>query len=215
MSAALFRKLLAAWVILLIVFVALAWLCGVALEAPLTWVDHGILRFLHERETSFWRTVAGVVTVLGTAPGYVPLAGATAVLIWPRSFRDGFSLITLLAGSAAYYVLLNRLIFSRERPSLFGNEPDFEGTSLPSGHALTTLVLMVAVCVAVRRLAPRYVPLAVVLAAGFVLVIGWTRLYLQAHFPSDVAYGWLLGATWCWVFYRLESRDPLRRQLRR
>jgi undecaprenyl-diphosphatase len=37
-----------------------------------------------------------------------------------------------------------------------------------------------------------------VLSVGslYVLVIGWTRLYLGVHFPSDIVAGWMVAIAW-------------------
>ncbi|MBN2141098.1 MAG: phosphatase PAP2 family protein [Desulfovibrionaceae bacterium] len=68
--------------------------------------------------------------------------------------------------------------------------PDFvqvkeKGTSYPSAHAANTMALAVLAML----LWPGTRPFA--LAAP--LVVGWSRLYLGKHFPTDVLAGWMLG----------------------
>jgi undecaprenyl-diphosphatase len=193
------------WLAGLLAFVGAALAAKRWLYAPVFALDCGVLEWCHAQVSPRWLAAARVFTVLGTAPGYVPLAGIAFVLLVRRA-EQAWNLTALLAGSALYYVVLNRVIFSRERPRLFGNEPTFEGSSLPSGHALTTLVLAVAVCVGLAHIRPKLLPLVVPLALLFVLVIGATRLYLQAHYPSDVLAGWVLGAVWCTGYYAIRQK---------
>lgn len=60
--------------------------------------------------------------------------------------------------------------------------------SLPSGH--TTEIIGWSLPLVFRRLAPW---LTVVLGL-FVGLVGFTRIYLGWHHPSDVFFGWLLGS---------------------
>lgn len=200
------------WVILLVGFVGAA-LIGRWQREAIEAVDVVVLTWMRQHWSPEWGRAASVFTILGTAHGYVPLAGIVLTLLWSKSRHDAFSVTTLLAGAAAFYVVLNRVVFSRERPHLFGDEPDFQGSSLPSGHALTTLTLAIGAAVAVRRHWPGRAGAMWALGFVFCLAIGVSRLYLQAHYPSDVLAGWLLGGAWCWGFYALERQQMARRRL--
>ena len=204
-SWALIARVAALWLIVLVAFVVVAVAARRWLYQPIAVLDHAVLHWCYACVSPGWIRAATVLTVLGTAPGYVPLAGIALVLMLRRA-DQAWDLMALLSGSLAYYLVLNRLVFSRERPRLFGNEPAFEGSSLPSGHALTTLVLCVAVCVAVKHMRPKLLPAMVVLASLFALAIGATRLVIQAHFPSDIVAGWVLGAVWCAGYYAIQGR---------
>jgi undecaprenyl-diphosphatase len=74
--------------------------------------------------------------------------------------------------------------------------PDRErGTSFPSAHAAnsTALALMVAMLWPRLRRGIWALP----------LLVGWSRIYLGKHYPTDVLGGWLLGLCVGWLFWRL------------
>lgn len=62
------------------------------------------------------------------------------------------------------------------------------GSSFPSGHTIAAVA--VATVIARRYHRQRWVPIA---AYGFAGVIGFSRISLRAHFPSDVFLGGALG----------------------
>jgi membrane-associated phospholipid phosphatase len=68
--------------------------------------------------------------------------------------------------------------------------------AFPSGHATASMSLaLVAIVIAPVRIRP----LVAVFAAGFALAVGFSIVSLDWHFPSDVAGGYLVAATWCFA----------------
>jgi membrane-associated phospholipid phosphatase len=71
--------------------------------------------------------------------------------------------------------------------------------SFPSGHSMGSIVgyglLAYTGLVLLRRRVAKFG--LVLLVVTLVLTVGFTRIYLRAHWCSDVAGGWLIG--WCWL----------------
>jgi undecaprenyl-diphosphatase len=110
-------------------------------------------------------------------------------------------------GTTLHYVILNRVLFARVRPKWFRPDARFSGTSFPSGHALTSMTLAVSALAVLRELrVPHrgWLSAAILLAAGG---LGVSRLYLQAHHPSDVVGAWALSAGWTLALARLFHRN--------
>lgn len=71
------------------------------------------------------------------------------------------------------------------------------GFGVPSGHSQTAAGVWGMMAARISR------TWAWVAAAGVVLLIGLSRLYLGVHFPHDVLLGWLLGGLTLWAFLKL------------
>jgi undecaprenyl-diphosphatase len=141
-----------------------------------------------------WLTdVAKVVTAFGT----LPVAGTALVLVAiglavRRRVIEGAALVVGL-GITIAGVHITKAAIDRPRPS--GSLVDTSGSAYPSGHAAYAIAWL-AIAVALRRAAPNAPAAATGVTAALVLAaaIGLSRIYLRAHWFSDVAGGWGLGA---------------------
>jgi len=89
-------------------------------------------------------------------------------------------------------------IVDRGRPLAVSDNPT---PAFPSGHVFGSTVFFgfIGFLAAYYQMKKKHLfPLMVVFTAGIVLV-GLARIHLQAHFPSDVAAGYLLAALWLLV----------------
>lgn len=78
------------------------------------------------------------------------------------------------------------------------HEPRDTGTSFPSAHAANSMAAAVlAMCLWPRLRRGLW---------ALPLVVGWSRVYLGKHYPSDVVAGWLLGAFIGWCFWQAWKR---------
>ncbi len=139
------------------------------------------------------------VTALGSARVSVAVCAVVVLcLLVTRRARLAVWIILVVAVSP----LLNsfvKLLVDRERPP--GTDPLAQagGSSFPSGHAQAATVLWVAVLLVVGFLViggPRGRAVLVGLATVVIGAVGLSRIALSAHWPSDVAGGWLLGSAW-------------------
>jgi undecaprenyl-diphosphatase len=89
-------------------------------------------------------------------------------------------------------------IYERTRPpfAIYGDLPT--SMSFPSGHSTvaTATYLLLAVIVSSLETNRSMKALAFAVAALLSVVIGFSRVFLGVHWPSDVIAGWCLGAAW-------------------
>lgn len=98
--------------------------------------------------------------------------------------------------------------FGRPRPDLVPHDVYVYSGSFPSGHSTmsTAAFLTLAMLIASLEMKRRSKALAYTLAALVVVGVGFSRVYLGVHWPSDVLAGWCLGAAWAlvaWLALRL------------
>lgn len=147
-----------------------------------------------------------VVIVLTQLGGAVFVAGATSIaVLWLLLMRRRLQAV-FLAGSVAGAAILNiflKALFQRERP--LEQLIAVEGYSFPSGHAMSSMALALALVIICWRTKMRWVIVA--LAAVYVLVVGFSRVYLNVHYVSDVLAGWAFSGLWVYLIYRLLRYD--------
>jgi undecaprenyl-diphosphatase len=137
-------------------------------------------------------------TRLGDPTFLIGLASAVAlVLIWKRRRLTVAVWIAATAGNGLLTWLL-KAIFERTRPLHEHGLLVTEGWSFPSGHAsgsFAVYTMLLYVLLRERDLRWWHLPLVVV-AMGLTLAIGFSRVFLQVHYPSDVLAGYLVAGTW-------------------
>lgn len=143
-------------------------------------------------------TSLGGVTVLTlitlASVGYLILDGKrAAALLVAVSVAGGTALSSLL-----------KLGFDRPRPDLVAHLVDVHTLSFPSGHAMLSAVTYLTLGVLLARMHPRRRIKAYLIGLAILLtfLIGFSRIYLGVHWPTDVIGGWCAGAAWamiCWL----------------
>jgi undecaprenyl-diphosphatase len=111
--------------------------------------------------------------------------------LWP----EGVALLVAAAGGVGLMIALKAL-FHRPRPAeIFSHL----GYSFPSGHSFFALTIYGMLAYRLSRYAPpRHRPLIWAVAAALVLLVGFSRVFLGVHYPSDVTAGFLVALPWLW-----------------
>jgi undecaprenyl-diphosphatase len=134
------------------------------------------------------------------APRRLAILAVVAVVVFlARSWRRGAVLVVVTLLGAALLDGGLKLLFGRTRPVAFYEiYPSPESFSFPSGHALFAMAFFGGLAVLLwGRLAHVALRVAVVLLAlVLILLIGFSRIYLGVHYPTDVVGGFAAGTVW-------------------
>jgi membrane protein DedA with SNARE-associated domain/membrane-associated phospholipid phosphatase len=135
--------------------------------------------------------VAKVVTELGAFPTAAALVLGTALLLVVRK-RHAEALV-LVVGLALIYMTVHvtKDALGRERPG--GSLVDISGHAYPSGHAAYATAWIAVAVALTRQLRLVTSGVLVFIALAITAVVGASRVYLRAHWASDVSGGWGLG----------------------
>ncbi len=115
------------------------------------------------------------------------------VLLGFRRWREATFAAVAFMGSA----LLNlgtKQFFQRDRPTLWESISPEDTFSFPSGHAMGSMTLAMVLVLLAWHTRWRW-PMTL-LAATFVLLVGYSRVYLGVHYPSDILAGWMAATAW-------------------
>ncbi|WP_136646508.1 bifunctional DedA family/phosphatase PAP2 family protein [Tabrizicola sp. YIM 78059] len=199
---------------LLMVAMALAGLAEeVAEHAGLARADAALSRAVTSLRTAPGNEAMTLVTNLGDAP--VIITATVAAVLW-LIIRRRWHLATgvaLTMGLSTAFATAMKLTFAIPRPTALYDGAQVFG--FPSGHATGAATLFgLLIWFAWRGLPQRWGGRLAGLLAVLVALIAASRIYLAAHWPSDVAGGLLLGAGLTLVFalaFRRTDPTPVAR----
>ena len=190
MRSRLLLSALAALAVLLVVVL------GVLVSNHLTnGIDQALIRVIRAPVLVAPLSPLRQITELGSTTAMMGLA--IVLLLSETLARRPWTGITAAAtiGFASLANELVKVLVERARPDLLKPIVAEHGYSFPSGHSGLSMVgYGIAAVLVAHSLVPRAIKLVTALAAGcLVVLVGISRVYLGAHYPTDVAAGWLAG----------------------
>ena len=158
-------------------------------------VDVALTSEIHGLTVGWLTTVVAGITALGGTQVVIWLtAGALVGLVSLRHWRGAAALLLAVVTTQAT-VMVAKAVMSRPRPADDIAIADPSGWSFPSGHSATAVALYVTLGLIATTIWRRRLPPVIVfaVAGAIVLLVGLSRVYLGAHYPTDVLAGWLTG----------------------
>lgn len=142
----------------------------------------------------------------------ITVASAGYLLVAKRAETALFLIFAVAGGAAASTSL--KLLFARARPDVVQHLVEVTNASFPSGHAMNSAItyLTLGALLARTEKSPAIRIYLIALAILLTLTIGFSRVYLGVHWPSDVIAGWCLGGAWA-ILCSLVARTLQRRRM--
>ncbi|MGY3088692.1 membrane-associated phospholipid phosphatase [Hymenobacter sp. UYAg731] len=176
---------------------------AVAHAGGLPW-DVPVLEFWHRHATPALDKTAVFLTIIGNTWPMVSLG----VLVWLgllrwRQWRAAWVWFASVGGSMLLTQVIKRLV-ARPRPAVWASIQPEHTFSFPSGHAMDTAAIATALLLLGWGGRARGWGW---LMALFALAVGWARMYLGVHNPSDVLAGWAAAVAWVVAMHLVARRE--------
>jgi undecaprenyl-diphosphatase len=179
-----------------------------------TWLgrlDRSIVRWVIELRTPELSTAMEVVGSLGGTRTVIAVGLALAVLgvAASASWRPAVFVAVTLVGEVAIYFFSAQVV-DRLRPAVADLTSGLpSGASWPSGHtAAAVAVYGAAAAWAIVHLRSRWRWAVLALPVLVPPIVGVSRLYVAAHYPTDVLAGLAFGAVWVYACARVLLPPP-------
>ncbi|WP_298716163.1 phosphatase PAP2 family protein [uncultured Oceanisphaera sp.] len=154
--------------------------------------DHTVLLFIRGHLSPTLTGFFEAITLTGSAMVLVPLTIITTVGLLLAGRRVEAVLVAASVISAAAVVYVIKMVVGRARPELWQTEW-YWGSSFPSGHTLVVTAFATAVALSISRMVPAARRFALAVAMLWVMLVGFSRMVLGVHWPTDVLVATCIG----------------------
>jgi len=162
------------------------------------------LDFIRVVQTIASPLLTAVVLVITHIGGEAAYMAMLPLLYWCIDEKKGLRLGLAVLISAWINMSL-KFLLDQPRPFFEGYDPSLGMINermggLPSGHAQNTLVMLFIIASWLKK------KWAFLCAAVLCILIGFSRIYLGVHFPTDIIAGWILGGIVLCGYFMLGDR---------
>ncbi|MGZ5025054.1 MAG: phosphatase PAP2 family protein [Chthoniobacterales bacterium] len=182
-------------------------LLAILLLASAFYFDGAVQQWMTHHQTHSGIVVMQFASRWGDWPPHIAVGLIGVAISWSLGSRAWMTIFVAMILACAVAGIINPIIkgtAGRARPSVKvdagwnGPSSGQKYHSFPSGHTVATSAFFGALILARRRIGLALLPIPVLIA--------FSRLYLNAHFLSDVVFGALLGICCALIAWRLIRR---------
>ena len=198
--------LIAGFALALCALFLFAWLAEQVGKGETVRFDSVVRSEIHIHASAPLTSFMKFVTLLGSGPSMIFLTAMTVALCyWLGRVHYAKLLAVAMLGGLTLELAL-KLAFHRPRPVPFFDIVPPASYSFPSGHALESFCFFSAVAILLSDGATfKNAAAAWTCAMIFTSLIGFSRIYLGVHYPSDVVAGYTVGILWMMTVYLVQK----------
>ena len=179
-------------------------------------IDETVAQWLHQRATPGLAIAAQVASFPGSVAFLTIACVAIALILTLKKAWTWLSIFVVTMGGAGLLNVLLKHLFHRHRPVFENPLVTLSDYGFPSGHTMGVTVLCGVLSLFFSTLVRSTVSrIGIFLSAALVIsLVGLSRIYLGAHYLSDVVGAFAAGVCWlgfCWsgsrpLIYRTAQR---------
>jgi undecaprenyl-diphosphatase len=159
--------------------------------------DRAVLLWIHTQSPEWLDGPMRLVTALGYYEIVLPLLAGVVFVFYLKGWRLSATLLLVSTIGGSLLTAVLKAVFGRARPELFDSGYTASFYSFPSGHATVAVGFYGALTLILAYRLRGFARWAVVIVGILlVLLIGFSRLYLGVHYPTDVLAGFLAAPLW-------------------
>lgn len=193
---------------LLVILAAGWWFADIAEDmarnAATRQLDERVASWFHQHARPPVTQAMRVLTFFGSVGFVAAASSCAAIFLMVRRWWYRLLLLTLAVGGGSLLNILLKHLFHRQRPVLENPLLTLTSYGFPSGHTMGSTLFygVLAIFLAQSVRAWRWRVLTFWIAALAVALIGLSRIYLGAHYLTDVVGAVAVGLAWlafCWT----------------
>ena len=158
------------------------------------------IAFIHLIQTfqPNWLTlIMKFISLISSTKSYLFIVPIIAIFFYIKHYRkEAFFTIFIVLGNIFNPIIKN--IVNRARPTgdIVNILETKTNSSFPSGHALGAIIFYGFLIYLIWKLPFKHKKIITLILTIFILLVGLSRIYLGAHWPSDVFGGYFIGTVW-------------------
>ena len=159
--------------------------------------DRAVLLWIETNVPAWLDGPMRAVTTLGYYYVVLPLLAAISIAFYLKGWRLSAIMLVVSTAGGVFLTTVLKAVFRRARPEIIDSGYTAGFYSFPSGHATVAVGFYGALALILAYHLRGPARWAVVLIGTVVvLLIGFSRLYLGVHYPTDVLAGFLAAPLW-------------------
>lgn len=170
-------------------------------------LDFSSVVWMSSHRSDFLNGITIILSYLGGLPSMIVVIGLCNIqFIRLKQYANLLMMSIGLLGAAAIGWIM-KYLFNRPRPHEIYQMVQTYGASFPSAHSIYAAIFSCSIMFIFRK--HRNANLISLGCFLWFFTMGISRVYLGAHFPTDVLAGWSIGFIWAAILWFILSPETL------